>query len=112
MPERPAPTKQEYRDFLTNQSNWDVSNFAAAFLYFVVLINITLGVFNLIPIPPLDGNTAIGLFLSKEQALRFAELSHNRTFSTMGLLIAWQIFGPVFGPIFRFGLNLVYAGNS
>src|SRR3954447_15166994 len=22
MPERPAPTKQEYRDFLVNQSNW------------------------------------------------------------------------------------------
>jgi len=38
-------------------------------LYFFVQVNITLAIFNLLPIPPLDGSKVWYLFLSEESAL-------------------------------------------
>ncbi len=46
------------------------------FLYYLVIINIGLAVFNLIPIPPLDGSKMLGAFLSEEKyykLLRFEQ---------------------------------------
>jgi Zn-dependent protease len=43
----------------------------ALILYFAVLINIYLGVFNLIPIPPLDGSGILMGLLSEEAAVRY-----------------------------------------
>jgi len=43
----------------------------ALILYFAILINIYLGVFNLIPIPPLDGSGILMGLLSEEAALRY-----------------------------------------
>lgn len=40
--------------------------FTGAIMYIFILINITLAVFNLIPVPPLDGSKIWGLFLSDE----------------------------------------------
>ena len=36
--------------------SWGPANYLAALLFFIVLINVTLGVFNLLPIPPMDGS--------------------------------------------------------
>jgi Zn-dependent protease len=80
----------------------------AAFLSILFSLNLLLGSFNLLPVPPLDGNTAIGLLLPERVALRFAELSHDPTFSLVGLLVAWYGFGFVFRPIFNFALAMLY----
>jgi Zn-dependent protease len=80
----------------------------ATFFSILFSLNLLLGTFNLLPVPPLDGNTVIGLFLSEKAALKFAELSHNQAFSLIGLFAAWKIFDVVFRPVFIFALNLLY----
>jgi len=84
----------------------------ATFFSILFSLNLLLATFNLLPVPPLDGNTVVGLFLSEKAALKFAELSHNQAFSLIGLLAAWKIFDVVFRPVFTFALNLLYPGAN
>ncbi len=82
------------------------------FLSILFSLNLLLAAFNLLPIPPLDGNTAVGLLLNEETALRFARLSHHPSFTYLGMLVAWKIFDYLFHPIFTLGLNLLYPGQG
>jgi Zn-dependent protease len=84
----------------------------AQFLGILFSLNLMLGAFNLLPLPPLDGSTAIGLLFSEAAALRLAELRRNPMFSVLGILIAWQVFGRLSGPIFRIGAALLYPDAS
>ena len=55
-------------------ASWDASWVAADIIGYVILLNLILGVFNLIPIPPLDGfNIAVGI-LPRRQAEAMARL--------------------------------------
>ena len=80
----------------------------AQFLGILFSLNLMLGAFNLLPLPPLDGSTAIGLLFSESAALRIAEFSRNPMFSLVGIVIAWQLFGRLSGPIFHLGAVLLY----
>jgi Zn-dependent protease len=74
-------------------------------------LNILLGVFNLIPIPPLDGYGILGLFTSQQGALRLQQLRFQiRTFAIIGLVIAWQVFERVFPPVFAAAGRMLYYG--
>src|SRR5260370_28914488 len=84
---------------------------AAILLSVMFSLNLLLGVFNLLPVPPLDGFGAIGLFLGEDAARRFQEFGQQlRGFSMIGLLIAWQVFDPIFDPIFTVSLRVPYPG--
>ena len=73
---------------------------AMVFLLTLFSLNILLGVFNLIPIPPLDGFTALALFLPENAALRLFDAGMQvRRFSFLLLLLGWQYFGSVLTPI-------------
>lgn len=82
----------------------------AIFLSILFSLNLLLAAFNLLPIPPLDGNTAVGLVLPEGAARRFAAFSHNQSLALLGLLLGWRFFGHIFGPLFRSALNLLYLG--
>ena len=84
----------------------------AAYLVSILFsLNLLLCVFNLLPIPPMDGFGAVGLVLSERAANRFQEFGmRSRAFSLIGLLIAWRIFEPIFDPIFSLALRLLYPG--
>ena len=84
---------------------------AATFLSVMFSLNLLLGVFNLLPLPPLDGFEAVGILLPEKAAQRFQQLGLQiRAFSMIGLLIAWKIFNPIFDPVFTLALRLLYPG--
>lgn len=58
-------------------------------LFLLVRLNITLALFNLIPIPPLDGSKIVGVFMSHESALRY----QSQTNPLLLLLLILPIFG-------------------
>ena len=96
--------------FIHFEPNGIMSIFVFYFLYYTILINIILMVFNLIPIPPLDGanalrytanffgNRGIGVFFDKIErygmiillVLLFTPLSHY-IFAPAQKIIAWLI---------------------
>jgi len=82
----------------------------ASFCSILFSLNLLLMSFNLLPVPPLDGNTAIGLLMSEQAALRFYDFSRQPGFMMIGLLIAWNVFGQIFHPIFLGAVNLLYPG--
>ena len=72
-------------------------------------LNLLLGVFNLLPFPPLDGFSVVALFLSERAAHRWNQFGYTlRAYSFIGLLIGWQLFGYVYTPVFLTGLQLLY----
>ncbi|MFA5292395.1 MAG: site-2 protease family protein [Phycisphaerae bacterium] len=73
-------------------------------------LNLVLFVFNLLPVPPLDGSSLVPLFLSDENAYKYKEFIRTPTNSIIGLIIVWQVFGYIFSPIQLFAINLLYPG--
>lgn len=63
---------------------------------FVVFINLTLAVFNLIPIPPLDGSKILFAFLPyKWQGLRMSFERYGLILVFVFVLFFWQFIGPL-----------------
>ncbi len=82
---------------------------AATLLSIMFSLNLLLGTFNLLPVPPLDGFGAVGILLSEDGARHFQELGTRiRAFSFLGLLIAWKVFDPIFAPVFSLALKALY----
>ncbi len=71
-------------------------------------LNLLLALFNLIPVPPLDGSSAIGLVLGENGARRFAAMTRNPTLAIVGLLLSWQVFTYIFRPLFWMSMRLLY----
>jgi Zn-dependent protease len=70
------------------------------FLKFLFSLNLLLGIFNLIPIPPLDGFTVLALFLPEGVALRLFDFgAYIRRFSFLVILLGWQYFGVILYPV-------------
>jgi Zn-dependent protease len=82
----------------------------AALLSILFSLNLLLGTFNLLPVPPLDGTSALGVILPESLARRVANLGRNRSFALFGLLLAWMLFDYIFRPVFTAALNLLYPG--
>ena len=87
-----------------------IPGLAATLLSILFSLNLLLGAFNLLPVPPLDGNAAAGLVLPERLARRLAGAGQNRTLALVGLLIAWKVFDLLFRPIFVAALGLLYPG--
>lgn len=83
---------------------------AATVLSILFSLNVLLGTFNLLPVPPLDGWSAIGIALP-EETIRKMEDARQRfgMFSILGLLIAWQVFDFIYDPIYGAALRALYA---
>ena len=73
-------------------------------------LNLILCLFNLMPIPPLDGAGALPLVLTERAALRYQAMLRNPMLAVIGIVIAWNVFGPIFRAAFRASLGLLYPG--
>ena len=72
-------------------------------------LNLVLFVFNLIPLPPMDGSAVIQLFMSEEMAQGYQRLMANGMWSLVGLVAAWRFFPEVFRPLFYGAVRLLYS---
>jgi len=84
----------------------------ASFVSLLFSTNLLLMAFNLIPVPPLDGSTAIGLFVSENMALKINDFMRQPGMSLLGIVIAWNFFGRAFRPVFWFAVQLLYTGAA
>lgn len=75
-------------------------------------LNLILFVFNLIPLPPLDGSGVLMFFLSEDAAQRYEGLMYNPTNRMIGLVVAWQMFAFLFEPVHLLAINLLYPGTG
>ena len=83
--------------------------YALALLLSVALnLNVLLGLFNLLPIPPLDGAGIVSGLAPGSIGQGLERLSTNPAFRIMGIVIAWQVFGPIARWAFRGVLSLLY----
>lgn len=73
-------------------------------------LNLLLCVFNLMPLPPLDGSGIIPLVLGDNGARRYMEFIRHPSFAFWGLFAAWKLFDLIFHPIHLQVINLLYPG--
>ena len=82
--------------------------FVTSALSIFFVLNLLLGSFNLLPVPPLDGHAGIMLLMRERLALRYLDFVHSGSFALIGILIAWQVYGRIFQTVFFLGLKLLY----
>ncbi len=70
-------------------------------LYIFCLLNVGLGLFNLIPIPPLDGSKVLGSLLPPKLGMRFIQLERYAPVLMMVIfaLSYFDVFDPLFYPL-------------
>jgi Zn-dependent protease len=82
---------------------------AGTILSIVFTLNLVLFVFNLFPIPPLDGAGALGLLLPEASARRLQETFSSGPVALFGLLFVWWVFPHVFAPIHLGAVAFLYG---
>jgi Zn-dependent protease len=87
-------------------------SFVTMLLSVLLIQNVLLGLFNLLPLPPLDGSAVFAAILPEPLASGMRQFGTNPMASTMGLIVAWQVFPAITGPIFSMLLRLVHPDAS
>jgi Zn-dependent protease len=79
--------------------------FGAKALSVMLSLNTLLAVFNLLPVPPLDGSAVVDLVAPIGYARMLRRLGPAG--SLLGLLVAWKVFPFVVGPVLRFVVGTI-----
>ncbi len=87
-----------------------VDNFGR-FLSMLLTVNSVLFLFNLIPVPPLDGAAILGLLLPEETGERLREMMSSGPAAMFGLVVAWMLFSRIGGPLLTTLVALVHPGG-
>lgn len=85
--------------------------FLVAVLFAMFRLNLLLGVFNLLPVPPLDGSAGIMIFMSESTAQRYLDWLRESSYARLGLLVGLLAFRYLYGPIEAIATNLLLRGH-
>ena len=77
-------------------------SFGENLLWATFSLNLLLGTFNLLPVPPLDGSTGIMLFMGEKSAGRYLDWLRGSNYGILGLVVALFVFQYAYGPIENF----------
>lgn len=90
-------------------TNLGAENLLVNFLFMLVMINLVLAVFNLIPIPPLDGSHVLFNLLPERFNQFKLKLAQNGPFLLLMLILFDNFLNiGIFSALFNFFLNLIY----
>jgi len=87
-----------------------ISNSLVPILSIMLSLNLILFVFNLIPLPPLDGSSIVVLFMPPDLADKYQDAMRQPVLSLIGLIVAWQVCGYVIWPVVQRAVGLLYLG--
>ena len=76
-----------------------LDSFAAKMLSLIFSLNLLLCVFNLLPLPPLDGSVLPLFVLPPALAEKYLTLRRHPSLAYLGIYFAWHFFGPFYAPI-------------
>jgi Zn-dependent protease len=85
--------------------------FAFVTLFVFFSLNLLLGTFNLLPVPPLDGSTGILIFMSEARAQKYLDWLRGNSYAMLGLLVGLLFFSKVYGDIEAFAGNFLLRGH-
>lgn len=91
---------------LVTSSSGGILEGAGMFLSVLFVLNVILGVFNLLPIPPLDGYSVLGLFVPERAFLKLLDFARSPGFSLLGIVVAFQVFPQLVRPVLRVAMYL------
>jgi Zn-dependent protease len=84
----------------------------ATYVLFVFFsLNLLLGTFNLLPVPPLDGSTGVMLFMSEYRAQRYLDWLRGNSYAMLGLLVGLLVFRYFYGPVSNFATDLLLKSH-
>jgi Zn-dependent protease len=82
--------------------------FVPAALFILFSLNLLLGTFNLLPVPPLDGSTGIMVFMSEEHAQHYLDWIRGNNYAIAGLLVGLLIFQRIFPIVERTAFRILF----
>lgn len=82
---------------LTSKQNSLISVILYTFFLYLARINVSLGVFNLIPLPPLDGSKILGAFLPNYLYRKYMSLQKYGMYILFGIILISNILGSILG---------------
>jgi len=88
------------------------ATFITMMLSVLLVQNVLLGLFNLLPLPPLDGGAVAGALVPDPLGSKIRQFGSNPMGSMVGLVVAWQVFPAMARPIFSMLLLMVHPNAS
>lgn len=83
----------------------------AAFVSILFSLNLILFLFNLLPLPPMDGSGVLPLVMSDRLAASYRQALRHPGIAMAGLLLAWWVFPYIFGPVLGLAVRVLYGGG-
>jgi Zn-dependent protease len=77
-------------------------------LMIVFSLNLLLGTFNLLPVPPLDGSTGIMLFMPENSAQRYLDWIRGNSYAMAGLLVGLLLFRQIYPYVQSFAFRILF----
>lgn len=74
----------------------------------VFSLNLLLGTFNLLPVPPLDGSTGIMVLMSEGTAQSYLDKIRGNNFAMAGILVGWYVFDKIYPYIHNAATQLFF----
>jgi len=85
-----------------------ILNSAAIMLSVMFTLNLFLCIFNMMPVPQLDGGSLLKMLVNKTSALQYQNLLANPTFMIVTMIVAWRAMGYIASPVHNVAVNILF----